>query len=95
MADAFDKAWRVVKAPRTFEELTHYEEGKCPSCEGTGQQLVTEGTGDTSESTSFAHAKELAGKEASYFMVECVACNGTGVPNDEIWGDDGVMEGFE
>ncbi len=95
MADAFDSAWRVVKTPRTLEEIAHYDEGKCPSCEGTGQQFVTVGSGNTDESTSFAHAKELAGKEASYHMMTCVACNGTGKPDDEIWGDEGEMEMFE
>ncbi len=92
---AFDRAWTVVKAPRTLEEIAYYEAGKCPSCEGTGQQLVTVGSGNTDGATSFAHAKELAGKDASYHMMTCVACNGTGKPDDEIWGDEGEMEMFE
>ena len=89
---AFDKAWAIVKMPRTLEEITHYEAGRCPSCEGTGKQLVTVGSGNTDDSTSFAHARELAGKDTSYHMMECVSCNGTGVPDDEVWGDEGVME---
>ena len=89
---AFDKAWAIAKMPRTLEEITHYEAGRCPSCEGTGQQLITVGSGNTDDSTSFAHARELAGKDTSYHMMECVSCNGTGVPDDEVWGDEGVME---
>jgi DnaJ-class molecular chaperone len=93
---AFDQAWDlVIKAPRTLEELSHYEEGKCPSCEGTGQQLVTVGTGDTSESKTFNEAMEHSKRNAEQYMSECIACNGTGIPDDEIWGDDGVMEDVE
>ena len=92
---SFQKAWEIVKAPRTLEDLTHYEAGRCPSCEGTGEQLVTVASGNTDESTSLPHARELAGKDASYHMMECVACDGTGKPDDEIWGDGGIMDEYD
>ena len=89
---SFEKAWSLVKMPRTLEHLKLYESGKCPSCEGTGQQMVTVGSGDTSQSQSIDEAREMAMRDVEYSMMECVACGGTGVPDDEIWGDEGIME---
>ena len=89
---AFERAWSLVKMPRTLEHLKLYESGKCPSCEGTGKQMVTAGYGDTSQSQSIDEAREMAMRDVDYSMMECVACGGTGVPDDEIWGDEGIME---
>jgi hypothetical protein len=86
------KSNSLVKMPRTLEDLKLYESGKCPSCEGTGQQMVTVGSGDTSQSQSIDEAREMAMRDVEYSMMECVACGGTGVPDDEIWGDEGIME---
>lgn len=90
--NAFDRAWQLVKMPRTLEDIEHYESGRCPSCEGTGKQMVTIGRGDTSQSQSIDEAREMAMRDVEYSMMECVACGGTGVPDDEIWGDYGIME---
>ena len=105
---AFDRAWAVVKMPRTMEEVMHYEAGRCPSCEGTGKQVVPSsegagptlpgvigGTGDLKE--WIATARDLSrtgGIEADLqiTMIPCVACDGTGKPDDEVWGEEGVME---
>jgi hypothetical protein len=88
----FDRAWALLKMPRTLEEIEHYEAGRCPSCEGTGKQMVTTGSGDTSQSQSIDEAREMAMRDVEYDMMECIACDGTGIPDDEVWGDYGVME---
>ena len=88
----FDRAWALLKMPRTLEEIEHYEAGRCPSCEGTGKQMVTTGSGDTSQSQSIDEAREMAMRDEEYDMMECIACDGTGIPDDEVWGDYGVME---
>ena len=64
---------------RTLEEVKLYENGKCPSCEGYGEQMVTVYDGNVR-------------KNVSYHMQTCVACNGSGMPDKEIWGEMGIME---
>ena len=108
MAEAFDKAWEVVKMPRTMEEVMHYEAGRCPSCEGTGKQVVQSsetnattlpavigGTGDLNERIATARELSQTGQidaDLQISMIQCVACDGTGKPDDEVWGDEGIME---
>ena len=99
MAEAFDKAWEVVKMPRTMEEVMHYEAGRCPSCEGTGQMMITTNELDPSiefdaEDIDDHRMKARNHPEAvnTMNMIPCVACDGTGKPDDEVWGDEGVME---
>jgi hypothetical protein len=96
---AFEKAWAVVKMPRTMEEVMHYEAGRCPSCEGTGQMMIMTNELDPSievdaEDIDDHRMKARNHPEAinNMRMMECVACDGTGKPDDEVWGDEGVME---
>lgn len=105
---AFDKAWQVVKMPRTMEEVMHYEAGRCPSCEGTGKQVVQSSEvnatnlptvigGEDNLDERLATAREMTRTgqidgNLQYSVIPCVACDGTGKPDDDVWGDEGVME---
>jgi len=99
---AFDRAWLLVKMPRTLEEIEHYEANRCPSCGGTGQMLVTTNELDPSievdaEDMNDYREKAKNHPKATNIMdtIECVACDGTGIPDDEVWGDEGIMEEFD
>lgn len=75
--------WKVVKMPRSLEEMQHYEAGRCPQCGGRGAIPVT-------STTRYG----MGGKTGtpSVNVMPCPSCEGSGKPDDEIWGDDGIME---
>ena len=78
---SFDKAWKIVKMPLSQESSDMFDEGICPQCEGRGEITVSSGTRD-------GFGGKLEDKRIS--VMTCPSCQGTGKPDPEIWGPEGI-----
>mgnify|MGYP003114124141 FL=1 len=79
--DSFEKAWKIVKMPLSQESSDMFDEGICPQCEGRGEITVSSGTRD-------GFGGKLEDKRIS--VMTCPSCQGTGKPDPEIWGPEGI-----
>tara|TARA_R110002020_G_scaffold26498_6_gene85827 strand:- start:7562 stop:7849 length:288 start_codon:yes stop_codon:yes gene_type:complete len=82
MGDTFENAWKVVKMVRTLEEVRRYEAGRCPQCDGEGTIPISYATRGEDEKR----------KDFGMSMTRCPTCGGSGKPDEEMWGDDGLVE---